>query len=86
MTSKQAWSKRNKLRDEGYKLRAEGDKLYAERDKLYAEHNKLCAERNKLCAEGNILFFTAVIAEYGNVTTEWTETGCRLGNGVEFKE
>ena len=72
-----AWEKRNKLWAEGVKLRAEGDKL--------------CAEGDKLWAEGDIVFLTAVIAAYGNITMEWKNWNedkqsyeCHLENGLVF--
>lgn len=88
-----AWQQRAKLRAEGNKLwaesgklRAESNKLYAEGNKLYAEGNKLYAEGDKLYAEGDILWYAAITAKYGQkITVEWTNDGCKLGNGKEFK-
>ena len=85
LTPKQAWRKRLKLRAEGNKLRAEGNKLWAEGDKLRAEGDKLYAEGNKLYAAGDIVFLTAVITTYGNIELAWLDGGCKLANGVEFK-
>ncbi len=92
MTPKQAWIKRLKLLDEGdiayaksRKLLAESRKLYAEGDKLYSESDKLYSESRKLYAESYVVFLNTVIAKYGNIELEWTNDGCKLANGVEFK-
>ena len=64
-------------------LHAERDKLYAEGDKLYAEGNKLYAEGNKLHAEGEVLFYTAVINQYGkDAVVEFNEKGCQIKSSV----
>ena len=85
LTPEQAWIKRLKLRVEGNKLRVEGNKLRVEGNKLYAEGNKLRVEGDKLYAEGDIVFLTAVITKYGNIGLDWPDGGCKLANGVEFK-
>ena len=60
--------------------------MWKQRCKLHAESNKLNAESNKLYAEGDLLFINAVIEVYGKeITMEWTSTGCKLDNGMEFK-
>ena len=68
------------------KLHAESRKLYAEGSKLHAESRKLHAEGNKLYAEGDLLFINAVIEVYGKkIILEWTSTGCKLDNGMKFR-
>ena len=68
------------------KLHAESRKLHAEGNKLYAEGSKLHAEGSKLHAEGDLLFINAVIEVYGKkIILEWTTTGCKLDNGMEFR-
>ena len=80
------WKQRCKLHAEGSKLHAEGSKLYAEGSKLHAESRKLHAEGNKLYAEGDLLFINAVIEVYGKkIILEWTSTGCKLDNGMKFR-
>ena len=60
--------------------------MWKQRCKLHAESNKLNAESSKLHAEGDLLFINAVIEVYGKeITMEWTSTGCKLDNGMEFK-
>ena len=59
--------------------------LIAEVDNLWAEGAKLRAEGAKLWAEGDKLWAEGVIQFCGNITIEWTSTGCKLGNGLEFK-
>ena len=76
----------SKLHAESRKLHAEGSKLHAEGNKLYAEGSKLHAEGSKLHAEGDLLFINAVIEVYGKkIILEWTTTGCKLDNGMEFR-
>ena len=71
-----AWQKR-------LKLRAEGNKLYAEGYKLHVEGDKLHAEGNKLYAEGDVLFYTAVIDQYGkDAVVEFNEKGCQIKSSV----
>ena len=92
-----AWQKRLELHTEGDKLRAEGNKLYAEADKLcgvghklrvvghklYAEGYKLHTEGHKLRAEGDILFYTAVINQYGkDAVVEFNEKGCQIESSL----
>ena len=80
------WKQRCKLHAESRKLYAEGSKLHAEGRKLHAEGNKLHAEGSKLHAEGDLLFINAVIEVYGKkIILEWTTTGCKLDNGMEFR-
>ena len=68
------------------KLHAESRKLYAEGSKLHAESRKLHAEGSKLHAEGDLLFINAVIEVYGKkIILEWTSTGCKLDNGMKFR-
>ena len=60
-------------------LHAERDKLHAEGNKLRAEGDKLHAEGNKLRAEGEVLFYTAVINQYGkDAVVEFNEKGCQI--------
>ena len=48
---------------------------------------KLRTGGDKLCAKGNKLWAEAVITKYGpEMTIEWFSTGCKLGNGKEFKD
>ena len=74
-----AWQKRLELHAEGDKLYAEGYKLRAEGDKLRAEGYKLHAEGYKLYAEADIMFYTAVIDQYGkDAVVEFNERGCQI--------
>jgi hypothetical protein len=75
-----------KLWVEGDKLQAEGDKLWAEGRKLRAEGDKLWAEGRKLRAEGEIGWFTAIIAEFGNIVVSWDGSSCILPNGERYDE
>ena len=53
---------------------------------MWKQRCKLHAEGSKLHAEGDLLFINAVIEVYGKeITMEWTSTGCKLDNGMEFR-
>ena len=56
---------------------------WQKRLKLYAEGNKLRAEGYKLYAEGDVLFYTAVIDQYGkDAVVEFNEKGCQIKSSV----
>ena len=60
-------------------------KLHAKGDMLYAEGHKLHAEGSLLRAEGDMLWACAVLAEFGNVTIDWSEGDCcTLGCGETY--
>ena len=59
----------------------EGDKVHADGDKLYVEAYKLFARSNKLYAETASGWRKAVIAKHGDITMEWKNGECHLGNG-----
>ena len=81
----QSWEIRIKLMAEGRKLMAEGSKIWAEANELMAEGNKLIAEGSKLMAEGDIQWFSAIIAEYGNVEVSFDFIGnCTVDNKHVF--
>jgi len=75
-----------RLDAEAYKLYAESGVCDAEGAILYAEAGKLRAKGVKLQHGGNIIFFDAIIKEYGNVTATWVGDDLHLDNGVVFKE
>jgi formylmethanofuran dehydrogenase subunit C len=86
LTLEAAWKIRRSLRADGDKLQDEGGKLWVEGDKLQAEGDKLWAEGRKLRAEGEIGWFTAIIAEFGNIVVSWDGSSCILPNGERYDE
>ena len=73
------WQKRLELRAEANKFRAEGYKFRTEGDRLRAKGDRLYAEGDKFRAEGDVLFFTAVINQYGkDAVVELNEKGCQI--------